>query len=428
MRASWQAHWRRLGQILLHRGLPFGISRLGRSAGADAAFRAFHQQLPVTAQPGRRWLFRTLNVWLWLRWWLWRAWRHSYSAVKLHAQLAQSLSGLSPIEQGCRVLWLALRYGVPPASWYRFQLWKVPASAVWRYLYDQELPVFHQLYNRLEPERGGSPGPSVLLLADKPRSAEHFAAQGIPTVPSLALLPSGAVQALFDLLAQHPDVFCKPQAGSASKGAMRVRQTANQLSVTPLGQAALRGQDAAQEIRRQLIAVPYLVQPVLENHPLCSDLLTPDRNEVVTVRIMTRWQSGAATLFCVYLEVPLPESLAYQPVAVDMTNGGLLLEDDNWLCHQLKHLQPSLYTRLLAFCLPDWAQLAAMAQRAHALVPDIRVVAWDFVVTPTGPVLLEGNVGWGVTVPQILSGPLLPRWLGIAEGAAGVDAAACVPP
>ncbi|HET8704894.1 MAG TPA: sugar-transfer associated ATP-grasp domain-containing protein, partial [Pseudomonadales bacterium] len=97
----------------------------------------------------------------------------------------------------------------------------------------------------------------------------------------------------------------------------------------------------------------------------------------------------------------------------------------NWLCHQLKQRYSPLHKRLQAFCVPEWAQLAALAQRAHTLVQDIRVVAWDFVVTPTGPVLLEGNSGWGLTVPQILNGPLLPRWPGLHFPAIGQDAAAC---
>jgi len=36
-------------------------------------------------------------------------------------------------------------------------------------------------------------------------------------------------------------------------------------------------------------------------------------------------------------------------------------------------------------------------------------VAWDFIVTDEGPVLLEGNINWRVSPVQMLFGPLLPR-------------------
>jgi hypothetical protein len=51
--------------------------------------------------------------------------------------------------------------------------------------------------------------------------------------------------------------------------------------------------------------------------------------------------------------------------------------------------------------------LVIASERAHAVFPDVWAIAWDWVLTPEGPVLLEGNSGWGTTLPQRLEGGLL---------------------
>jgi len=58
--------------------------------------------------------------------------------------------------------------------------------------------------------------------------------------------------------------------------------------------------------------------------------------------------------------------------------------------------------------LPDWPLLIDASHRAQAQFPGIWAIAWDWVLTADGPVLLEGNVGWGGAVPQQLQG----GWLG----------------
>lgn len=56
---------------------------------------------------------------------------------------------------------------------------------------------------------------------------------------------------------------------------------------------------------------------------------------------------------------------------------------------------------------PRWHELADYTHQAHATFPDIRAIAWDWVITPAGPVLLEGNVGWGAAMPQLMLGGFL---------------------
>lgn len=56
---------------------------------------------------------------------------------------------------------------------------------------------------------------------------------------------------------------------------------------------------------------------------------------------------------------------------------------------------------------PFWEEIKQSALSAHQLLPELYAIAWDYVVTPDGPFMLEGNSGWGTTTPQVLYGGLL---------------------
>jgi hypothetical protein len=50
---------------------------------------------------------------------------------------------------------------------------------------------------------------------------------------------------------------------------------------------------------------------------------------------------------------------------------------------------------------PYWEQVAAFSLNAHRELPKVWAIAWDWVITPDGPVLLEGNGGWGLEQAQL---------------------------
>jgi len=47
------------------------------------------------------------------------------------------------------------------------------------------------------------------------------------------------------------------------------------------------------------------------------------------------------------------------------------------------------------FELPLWEETLDLARRAAACLGMLRTIGWDIAITPDGPVLLEGNSGWG---------------------------------
>jgi len=45
--------------------------------------------------------------------------------------------------------------------------------------------------------------------------------------------------------------------------------------------------------------------------------------------------------------------------------------------------------------IPFWSQLCKYIFKAHDVCPNIRTIGWDIAITDEGPVLIEGNLGWG---------------------------------
>ena len=59
-------------------------------------------------------------------------------------------------------------------------------------------------------------------------------------------------------------------------------------------------------------------------------------------------------------------------------------------------VHPDSGFRIADFQLPMMDEVRAFVDRVARVVPQVQYVGWDIVVTPTGPVLVEGNWGAGV--------------------------------
>jgi hypothetical protein len=62
----------------------------------------------------------------------------------------------------------------------------------------------------------------------------------------------------------------------------------------------------------------------------------------------------------------------------------------------IHELHPESGVRIADFQLPLMDQVVAFVDQVARVVPQIQYVGWDIVVTPDGPVLVEGNWAAGV--------------------------------
>jgi hypothetical protein len=390
------------------RQLPYGLLSVRFLLPASNPRINLHRDLRLSTSNAWRLFFTVANIWLALRWLTWLAWRASNGAVHIHGLAAQNAGAQSPATQRREILRLALLHSIPPLAWYQYQLWQ-PSKDIWAYVYDSELPQFHQFYN------GNLKGHAARLLADKWLFAQSTTAAGITATQTLAELNKGQHDALLAMLQQHASIFCKPRFGSASRGAFAATlRDGNPLIKLLKDESAQQGNSAIDTLKNLLAENDYVIQPLLVDHRTLQALSNVETNEfadVISVRVLSRHQQGHVSLFCAYLEIPLYENgrKLHALIAINSDSGALSVDGDNWHYQRLRERHPHLLAAADGVAVPYWPQIRDNATAAHRLVDEINVVAWDFIVTDEGPVLLEGNINWRVSPVQILFGPLLPR-------------------
>ena len=60
--------------------------------------------------------------------------------------------------------------------------------------------------------------------------------------------------------------------------------------------------------------------------------------------------------------------------------------------------------------LPYWSETKKLVVNAHKQFYELQSIGWDIVITPKGPVILEGNDDWEIGGPQDTAGGLKERW------------------
>jgi hypothetical protein len=139
-----------------------------------------------------------------------------------------------------------------------------------------------------------------------------------------------------------------------------------------------------------------LVEEVIVQHP---DLAAVCPGTVNTTRV-TAFFDGEQTHI-----LAMAQKFGRGAVSDQMTFGGFYtMLDENghavgavYDSHAHVHeFHPDSGFRIADFQLPMIDEVRAFVDRVARVVPQVQYVGWDIVVTPTGPVLVEGNWGAGV--------------------------------
>ena len=60
--------------------------------------------------------------------------------------------------------------------------------------------------------------------------------------------------------------------------------------------------------------------------------------------------------------------------------------------------------------IPYWNEVKELVLKAHSFLPEVPTIGWDVAITPNGPILLEGNDNWEISVIQDSNGGLKAKW------------------
>lgn len=225
-------------------------------------------------------------------------------------------------------------------------------------------------------------------LADKARFAARCRAAGLPHPQTIATMTGAGIEIAADPLGR--ELVAKPIHGEGGDGLRLLGPIAGPDSL----RAALAG-----------LAGAWLVQPLVSGHRDLADIAL---NALPTIRIVTLLDEAgspevvSATFRC-----------ASDPGArVDnMKAGGLIAPVDletgalGVACQGYgggDHVvHPVGGGRIAGRILPHWPAAAALTVRAHGeAFADYALIGWDIALTPSGPLLIEGNGKPGVLMPQ----------------------------
>ncbi len=230
--------------------------------------------------------------------------------------------------------------------------------------------------------------------------------------PHLVLDPSGqedpaAPPPWWERSLEGPGVVVKPLRGHGGRAVIRFRLTAGGLEAQPLfrplpeappGPKATtpplpwRLRDLWQSLsgtREAALATPYL--------PHSPTLPLADPSAVVRVITARGTPEGPISLRLAWLEVPLEEDA----VAFLNLEGRSLPRAGPPLSLQQRQNLHRWQVLLKAGVPPCVDACLRAALRLHATLPPIDQVAWDWIPADPQPLLLEGNGGFGLLVPQL---------------------------
>jgi len=262
------------------------------------------------------------------------------------------------------------------------------------------------------------------LLADKLATAALLTKAGLAVPRPLAEIGLGAA---FDPFAPHWSkpgrLFVKPRHGAAGRGAMVLDVIAPGLyrigGGAPIGSDILGRRLDAGATRDSL-----MIQEWQDHHPDLADLAAAGAPPVLRLNI-ARLPGNPPFLHSALLSVAVPGEpprdflRGHLQVALDSASGRMARGLHFFAPGERYERLPWNGAALTGRVPPGFDRAAEMALQATALFPGLALINWDVILTPGGPVILEGNScgNWILTRLASIEGletqplaPLLQVW------------------
>ncbi|SJM65953.1 hypothetical protein FM102_11090 [Corynebacterium glutamicum] len=172
----------------------------------------------------------------------------------------------------------------------------------------------------------------------------------------------------------------------------------------------------------------WLVQERIEQHELLKELNPTSLN---TLRLGTyRRNDGSVDLIFGVLRIGNPRAQidAFNhggiAVGVDLDSGNLAdfgLQRPKYSREKLTE-HPVMRVPFRDIRLPNWSEVVDLAQQFARHAGDNSIIGWDVAFTPNGPIFVEGNHNWDVSLAQAgRVGVLSDRFVEILQEDTGID-------
>jgi hypothetical protein len=323
----------------------------------------------------------------------------------------------SVLPSAYRILKARRQHGVGPVNYSLYRFAHIPESQWSDYGTDD--PAFKKYLLDMSPE------PMHTLLRNKVLFHAHCVRHGISTIPVVCLVGRspdplgegmGPITGLDDWLsaiASAPDeLFLKPIDGTHGLGAFTVSRTGDRYSLDGrTGTASeLFAHLEARLAREQELG--WLVQPRLRSHPALAPIASP--SALATVRAITQIKEGIPRLLIADLKIPGGNSTVDNfalgatgnlLAAVDCASGrlstawGSMRKD--WPVIERFEVHPDTGRPIEGFLVPFWDELVKLALQAQQSLPEIPSIGWDIAVALGGPIIVEANISYDLSILQV---------------------------
>jgi hypothetical protein len=224
-----------------------------------------------------------------------------------------------------------------------------------------------------------------------PRNVALLRGDTLLSLPGRTPAPLSELEALTGL-----DGFLKPLDGRQGRQVHRLRLEG--------GELLLDGEVTDCSALSMMLTVPFLLQERLSQHPRLAALHAPSVN---TLRLVT---------------MRAPDGFSVEPFAAALRIGAHGSTIDNWAAGgvivgvdlsaactigpgffkpgrgTLRMHHPDSGIALDGYALPFVHDAVEAAVRFHQDLPGLHTVGWDIALTPTGPVMIEGNEYWDTAI------------------------------
>lgn len=312
-----------------------------------------------------------------------------------------------PVRTQIAAQWrMVCRDGIDPTIYYFEELYKPGALAkLDQYFLRREVKGdLLALLHRLQPPAGER----RINLGDKMQLFAWCERAGLPHSAPVMLIEDGKqIWQAADPLDLDQDLFVKPRVGRGAAGVSVYRRNAAFQYVNEAGRRLKLG-GLVSEIIGKFGTRSMMVLPWLRNHPAIADMA---KDSLITIRAVTVLNEELQPeLVVAYLRVlaklepswPAKGPISEYAAAIDLETGrlGEMTGDKPECLSEWYQRHPVTGVEIVGRQVPQWNEIAELAERAHAICRDRILVGWDIAVTPQGPVLIEGNSYPDVHYPQ----------------------------
>lgn len=378
--------WKRLKEQLLKVSVPRTLVSWRFLLPGQSKAIQLHRKVFLGALASRpRWQWALISIYGSMAWLFFFSWQQIFLCMKEHSQKLTAESDVSTRKQLLDLLQLAILHGIPPGDYFDYRLFHRPKKQWFEYIYSHELIQWHQVLSS-----AGASQETMHLMTDKKDFAEQMVKWGITSVETYDFFIEGE-RLETDRVFTERSVFLKPNTGYRGEGCLTLAFDRHTGCYQLSGDEVFTSQDdILAEINRRVKQRGYLMQPLLQNHPLIIDFC--GASKLVTLRLVSAIIKGEPVPLFASLNIPcLEEVNDWWWLDIGLNSGQLFYGGDTQLNGVQKIMQ-----RAGEKSVPCWQESVDICLNAHRQLSDLPTIGWDVVITSSGVKLLEGNVCWGI--------------------------------